>query len=220
MTLEGVIVSSPLATEGFFISDGTRRAFSGLWVQLEADALPQVQMGDVLTIEGRVAEHSFETPAEAGTRTELPLGDLADLEVTGQADLPEPVPVQLVDLGLADIAELYEGVVVRMPAASVSERFDAEGELLLEDIVRVDDLFVTFTWRGLSLAPASNRSPGSCNLRMRTTKMTPDAGLAIRRSVSSRMRARAVTETRTVATGAANREVAPSLEPAFTWAGC
>lgn len=144
VTLEGVIASSPLSEEGFFISDGTSRAFSGLWVQLEPSLQPTLEMGDVLTITGRVQERSFgdEPPQSTkDTRTEL---IAAIVEVTGQAELPEPVPVRLTDLGLPDIAELYEGVVVQLQGASVSERLPESGELLLEDITRVDDLFVTF----------------------------------------------------------------------------
>lgn len=149
VSLDEVIVSSPVAGQGFFISDRTGGAFSGLWVQLDSPDpdLPQVNPGDLVSLTGRVSERTFTEPGgtdSTQTRTELVMSSSGDVRVTGQADLPPPVSLEWVELGLPELAELYEGVVVRVEPAVVTARFVEQGQLALDEVGRLDDLFVTF----------------------------------------------------------------------------
>jgi|GEM_PF-1248272 len=149
VTLQDVIVSSPLAAEGFFIADPVGGPFSGLWVQLDfADPdVPNVSMADRVHITGRVAEHGGQqqgTLTSTQTRTQLVLSGSSDLQVMGTAELPPPVDLQMVELGLPELAELYEGVVVRVYSPVVTERLFDEGQLLVNDVARLHDLFVNF----------------------------------------------------------------------------
>ena len=151
VTLEEVVVTSPAAPEGFFISDETARPYSGLFVQanLPNRARPEVSLGDLVTVTGTVGERAFGVGQRStDTRTQLVLSSANDLAVVGRRDVPAAVPVGRAQLGIADRAELYEGVVVTLADATVTATSGATGELVLDDVVTVDDLFVAhdLTW--------------------------------------------------------------------------
>lgn len=148
VTLEAIVVS-PESGEGFYVSDGTARAYSGLWVQvnLPLAETPRVEVGDLVQVTGEVAEHAFDPEATetTQTRTEIVVARESDLSVVGEGmEVPAPVPLSMVELQLPEVAELYEGVLVRLGEASVTDRVLDEGELEVNDLMRVDDLFVTF----------------------------------------------------------------------------
>lgn len=149
VTLEDVVVSSPLAAQGFFIADSMGGPFSGLWVQLDFTDpdVPNVAMADQVRITGRVEESGPEgqgTLTSTQTRTQLVLSGSSDVQVLGTVELPPPVDLQMVELGLPELAELYEGVVVRVYSPVVTERLFDEGQLLVNDVARLHDLFVDF----------------------------------------------------------------------------
>ncbi|MCB9647287.1 MAG: trypsin-like serine protease [Deltaproteobacteria bacterium] len=153
VTLEGVTVSSPSSVAGFFISDGTAEAFSGLWVQLQLTSSTALDLteGQGVIITGEVAERAFdpEAPDDAvHTRTELVVTSADDVVAAEGPALPEPVALTALALALPDVAELYEGVVVTLPASEVTGR-DLEAEdLEVDGLVRVHGLFVDldFGW--------------------------------------------------------------------------
>jgi hypothetical protein len=131
VTLE-VVVNSPAHPSGFFVSDGRSGPWSGLWVSGTAD----VSMGDLVRLQGVVAE-AGEGPSTM-TRTEL---TLAVLEVIGSAELPEPVVLSVSELAVPDVLELYEAVVVTLAPAAVTGR-TREGVVVLEYVVGMSGAFV------------------------------------------------------------------------------
>jgi hypothetical protein len=153
VTLAGVVVTSPSTVPGFFIGDPESGAFSGVWVQLAltSSMALDVQMGQTVTVTGEVRERAFdpEAPADAvHTRTEVVVRAASDVVAELQGTLPEPEAVTPQALAVVDVAELYEGVVVQLPAATITDR-DLEAQtLVLDDLVQVSGLFVDldFGW--------------------------------------------------------------------------
>ena len=163
LTIADALVASPASEGGFFLSDGTSDAFSGIWVQ--TDGVLRVSMGDRVDITAEVAERRFDEEEEApdtlSTRTELLLASEDDLRLVGTAPLPEPVTLTLLELAIPDIAEIYEGVVVRVEAPVVTDREPDEGELRLDGILDLDDLFRPFdmSWHEVGLRFAQVTGP-------------------------------------------------------------
>ncbi|MBM4367710.1 MAG: hypothetical protein FJ102_15975 [Deltaproteobacteria bacterium] len=118
VTLTGVLVSSPPTREdsdsgrsdGFFIQDPAGGKYSGLYVwsaQGFGDELT-VEVGDELSISGQISEYY--------DWTELVVGDVGSLEVTGSGTLPDPV-----DLGEGGDVDwnAYESVPVSLSSQEI-----------------------------------------------------------------------------------------------------
>ncbi|MEQ9497174.1 MAG: trypsin-like serine protease [Deltaproteobacteria bacterium] len=150
--LEELVVTSPESATGFFVSDGTEGPYSGIWIDNRvAGPEPIVSVGDVVRIRGEVAELTFTStviePFE-GSRTQIVVTQADGIRVTGSRSAPLPTEVNKEELFIPEIAELYEGVVVTIEAGVLTGTDRERGELTVDDLVRVDDLFTTFdfTW--------------------------------------------------------------------------
>ncbi len=128
-----LVVTSPPAAEGFFVSDGVGGPWSGLWVSGTAE----VARGDRIRLVGFVAE-TGEGPSTL-TRTELVLGQAP--EIIGAGTVPDPVPFALEDFGIHDLMELYEGVLVTLEPAAVTGLTEG-GVLIVEAAAGLSDRFV------------------------------------------------------------------------------
>ncbi len=118
VTLTGVLVSSPPTrvdaesgrSDGFFIQDPKGGENSGLyvWAQTGFGSELTVAVGDELTISGQVSEYY--------DWTELVVGDVGALDVTGSGTLPDPV-----DLGEGGDVDwnAYESVPVTLSSQTV-----------------------------------------------------------------------------------------------------
>lgn len=155
VTIRNAIVSTPVISEGFFVSDGTREAFSGIFVTQSSSPAPDLRdlglaMGDVVDITAMLQERAFEADASdpTATRTELDLVELSDLVITGQAMVPEAVDISTTLLAIDELAEPFEGVIVRLPLSTVSERDLESGALELDGIISTESVFArpTFGW--------------------------------------------------------------------------
>jgi len=101
--LEGVIVSAPMADEGFWVQDPGGGEWSGLYVYTDrVDGEVSVSVGDVLDITGEVSEYY--------DLTEISVGNTNDIEPTGTT--AEATAVSLSEAP-ADW-ENYEGVLVSL----------------------------------------------------------------------------------------------------------
>ena len=145
--LTDALVVSPAAADGFFISTGVHDAWSGVWVRVPAEVeLPEgFGPGALLTLTAEVAERAWGDTADLDTTRTLTELLLIDLTITGESTAqPEPAPLTLTEVVVADLAELYEGVVVRLGPMEVTGRDPERGELLLNDAVRLGAAFVEF----------------------------------------------------------------------------
>ena len=142
IALTGVVTVSPsttcevLAGRELFVQDPAGGPWSGLRVVADRFDLGELLdpgdaadlVGEVVTFEGFVA---LEVAAES------------DVVRTGAVGLPAPTVVALADLApTSDTARQYEGVVVQIADATVTDAQPCDGELVLDDLVRVDDRFV------------------------------------------------------------------------------
>ena len=143
--LTEVLVSSPLAADGFFVSDGRAGAHAGLWVQLEEGVQPPaLMMGTLLNIQGmvaEVAEGDLDGLPTTQTRTQLNVTQAEQIEPMEAGDLPNPLELSLGELAIPDIAELYEGVLISIRGVTVT-RAGGDGAIVLNGLLPVDTTFV------------------------------------------------------------------------------
>ena len=140
--IANVVVTTPAAQSELlpctelFVQELAGGAYSGLRIQAEGfDPSTVLAVGDTVDIVGRLSR--------SGDYVLLEVRNGDDLSVTGTAPLPEPVVVEAAALGWADpTARPYEGVMVRVQMATVTDDDPCDGEFELEDTVRVDDRFV------------------------------------------------------------------------------
>ena len=152
VVIDDAIVTTPEDVSGFFVSDGTQRAHSGLWVSTATSgAEPTVQRGDVVSLRGIVEEVATTTVGLTLTRTQLSIVGPSAITITGTAEVPSPVVLSPVDLGLPELAALYEGVVVRVEDVAITNRSAETGLLELDDIVLAGDLFADFDYSWLDV---------------------------------------------------------------------
>lgn len=138
VALTGVIVVSPsapsevLSGRELFVQDPAGGAWSGLRVVATAfDLVP----GDVVDLVGDVATQ--------GGFVALQVRRTADMVRTGSAGLPAATQVEIEDIApMAASARQYEGVVVEVVDATVTDADPCMGEVVLDDLVRVDDRFM------------------------------------------------------------------------------
>ncbi|MBW2700438.1 MAG: lamin tail domain-containing protein [Deltaproteobacteria bacterium] len=152
VTVNGVVVTTPKLDDGFWASDPAGGAWSGVYVFTEwMDTQPQVSPGDVINIQGTVAEYFGNTQIAADS-----------VVGTSTGSMPTPVvvtPSQICTSGAGDLtcadgadAEMYEGCYVQIAgveAANVNYGFGdwtaiATGgtdEVLVENLFVSSDLF-------------------------------------------------------------------------------
>lgn len=142
IALTGVIVVTPAAPsevrEGreLFVQDPAGGPYSGLRVVSSALDLGELLApGDEVDLVGEVVMH------DGFVLLEISASD--DVMRVGPTALPEPTPVTIVDLAVdSPTARQYEGVVVHIADATVTDTAPCAGEFVLDGIVRVDDRFV------------------------------------------------------------------------------
>lgn len=108
--LENVVVSAPMADEGFWVQDAGGGAWSGLYVYTDrVDGEVTVSVGDVLNITGEVSEY-FDL-------TEISIGNINDIEAQGTT-----ADVTSVELSEAPADwEEYEGVLITLADVTIGD---------------------------------------------------------------------------------------------------
>ncbi|MBL4686628.1 MAG: hypothetical protein JKY37_18675, partial [Nannocystaceae bacterium] len=142
VAISNVVVTSP-ASPGeamggleFFVQELEGGPYSGLRVQgfdplIEGFAAP----GDTIDVSGRIAQN--------GAYYMLLLDTVDDITKVGTAEPPAPPVLTAGELSTQQAsARQYEGVVVQVQGATVTDAQPCLGEFTLDDAVRVDDRFV------------------------------------------------------------------------------
>lgn len=133
VTLEGLVVTSPLTREGegFFVADPAGGAGSGLyvWGPSAMEAVSVLQ-GDEVTITGEIQDYYG--------WLELTIGNADDVQVTGEAAVPAPV-----DLGTGEGVDWsqYESVLVTLADQTITG-VDQYNTATLSGGIDLDDGFV------------------------------------------------------------------------------
>lgn len=142
IVLSGVVVTTPAARgevlSGYelFVQEQAGGAWSGLRIHTAGfDPGTVLAVGDAADVVGEVSRSEGYVLLEIGSSD--------DLTVTGTGVVPEPTVVEAAELlpGSA-MARSYEGVLVRVQEATVTDEDPCDGEFELEDAARVDDRFV------------------------------------------------------------------------------
>ena len=142
IVLTDVVVTTPAAAGELiggvelFVQELAGGPFSGLRIQApDAELVALLAPGDTAEIHGRV---------RIGFGYYLLVVESSDdIVVTGTATAPEPTVVPVSALAPSSpSARSYEGVVVRVEQATVTDADPCDGEFILDDIVRVDDRFM------------------------------------------------------------------------------
>ena len=153
VSLQNVIVSSPRVEEGFFVSDGTSDAFSGLWVATDPglELMEMVTVGSLIDVTGTVSEAlASDGSPTTQTRTQIEINTAESILVSGLDTVPEPIELTAAELLLDEIAELYEGVLVRLSDLEVTA-FGDDSALILNGLTTLGALFyqVDRAWNGV-----------------------------------------------------------------------
>src|SRR5690606_10766570 len=117
--VRGVVVTG-LAVNGFWAQDPTSGPFSGIWCFFGPtwqDANPNVLIGSVVTVNGRVDEYFGLTEINGNM-------GLGSVVVTGTATVPAPTQVPIDELANAAEAEKWEGVLVSTGQVTVMTPFN------------------------------------------------------------------------------------------------
>ncbi len=142
IALEGAVIASPRFVAsankyyGYFLSDGTGGANSGVLLLIEFAANPDYAVGTVVDVEGEWTEYYCLTEINAEKVT-----------VKGSdGTVPEPVVVAEADLISAGTAEQWEGVLVAVENVKVESKTQY-GEAVLEGGLLIDtDFGLTTEW--------------------------------------------------------------------------
>ncbi|MAA77952.1 MAG: hypothetical protein CL916_01730 [Deltaproteobacteria bacterium] len=111
--LENVVVSAPMAAEGFWVQDAGGGSWSGLYVYTDrVDGEINISVGDVLNLTGEVSEY-FDL-------TEISIGNLSDIE--SQGTTAEVTSVELT--AEPSDWEEYEGVLITLADVTIGEGGD------------------------------------------------------------------------------------------------
>lgn len=142
VVLAGVVVTTPAAdsevtyaSREMFVQDPAGGPFSGLRVVTKAfDPDSLLTPGDEVDIVGKViAYEGFYM---------LLVGGMDRFTIHGSATIPAPTRVAIADLDpLGPDARQYEGVVVEVVDATVTDASPCSGEVVLDGTLRVDDRF-------------------------------------------------------------------------------
>lgn len=141
IAIDGVVAVTPsaesevLAGRELFVQDPAGGPWSGLRVVANGFDLGELLApGDEVDLVGKVVMSQGFAALEVAARS--------DVVRTGTVGLPMGTPVELDDLAPdSDTARQYEGVVVAFSYATVTDT-PCVGELVLDEVVRVDDRFV------------------------------------------------------------------------------
>ncbi len=130
VSLTDVMVASPIWRGGFFVSDQTAEAYSGLWVQNDSRvSTGALAPGQLITLTGYAEEFAAndgdemagpEAQRTIDTRTQFQIEAFEVQEPDGLNPLPEPIELTLGEVSIPDIAELYEGVLIALNDVSVT----------------------------------------------------------------------------------------------------
>jgi len=142
VVLANVVVTTPAAQgevlTGYelFVQEQAGGPWSGLRIHTATfDPGTVLAVGDAADVVGRVSR--------SGDWVLLELAGSDDVSVTGTAVVPEPTVVETAALlPNSAMARPYEGVKVRVQAATVTDEDPCDGEFELDEAVRVDDRFV------------------------------------------------------------------------------
>ncbi len=137
-----VLVTSPAAAgeaiggDEFFVQELDGGPYSGLRVQTFDAGLASLAVpGQTVDVSGRIARN--------GNYYMLLLDFSGDVVPVGTAEPPEPPVVAAGMLTTSEAsARQYEGVIVRVEQATVTDAEPCDGEFTLDDAVRVDDRFM------------------------------------------------------------------------------
>ncbi|MEM6989752.1 MAG: hypothetical protein AAF721_04630 [Myxococcota bacterium] len=142
IVISNVLVSSP-PSQGeaiggfeFFVQELEGGPFSGLRVQTFSSVIANsLAQGQTIDVSGRLARN--------GIYYMLLIEGSEDVVALATADPPAPPVVVAAELSTdAESARQYEGVVVRVQEATVTDPEPCDGEFTLDDTVRVDDRFM------------------------------------------------------------------------------
>ncbi len=131
VTLEGVVVTSPKAEEGFFIMDPDGGPYSGLYVFTYSDVLAmlEIEVGHTIDVSGTVSEFY--------DMTELTVTSADNVEVLDSGATVTPEQVTTADL-IADY-EPWESVLIET-SGTVTAGVDNYGQWAVDGVL-VDDMF-------------------------------------------------------------------------------
>ncbi len=111
--ITNAVVVSRGGNEGFFVSDGTQSAFSGIYVFHPNAVSLSIEPGSVVTFVGVVKEYFG--------LTEIVMNADAEVIVEGQREIPQPVILSMEDLCDPEAAEAWEGVLVSVDNLTVTD---------------------------------------------------------------------------------------------------
>ncbi|MBN2497189.1 MAG: lamin tail domain-containing protein [Deltaproteobacteria bacterium] len=143
VTVNGAVVTTPIAGDGFWVSDPAGGAWSGIYIYAgHVEPAPQVSVGDLVDIVGTSAEYYESTQIAASSVT-----------VTGTGSLPTPSAVATADACTTCAgAEQWEGVLIQVTDVVIANADFGHGdwtvtppgggqELVVEDLFVNADLF-------------------------------------------------------------------------------
>jgi predicted extracellular nuclease len=141
--VKDVVVSSPFFTDAkgngnFFIAEKDGGEYSGIQVYVYADTAAALttkpKQGDTIDISGQYSEF-YEY-------SELTLGKVENLTITGTGTVPAPAVVAPADIATGGPkSEAYEGVLVQVADVTVTKPVEMYGEFEVTGGLVVDDLF-------------------------------------------------------------------------------
>ena len=141
LTLQDVVVTSPpvASGSGFYVSDplATSAPNTGVYVYAGSAGVPtDVVQGATVTLVGSFIEYD-------GDEDGVPITEFMPdtITVTGTADVPTPLQL---DSAPADWAP-YDGVLITLAGATVTDDDPGYGEAETDFDINIDDYFVDFT---------------------------------------------------------------------------
>ena len=116
VTVTNAVVVATAGDDGFFISDGTDAAYSGIYVYHPGTTALGLRPGLLVTLVGLVKEY-FDL-------TEIVMNADAEVLIVGEAPIPNPAYIAADDLCSDDMLEPWEGVLISID----NVRVDSVGE--------------------------------------------------------------------------------------------
>lgn len=139
VNVKDVVVTSPVNFEsgGVFVQEQQGGEFSGIYLYMWNEVVDGVQLtpGDVVTVTGEyVVFYGM---------SQITVRKAADLEVVGDAEPPAPAVVPAADIATGgDRARNFQGVLVQIENATVTQPANQHGEFVVEGGLLVDDFFL------------------------------------------------------------------------------
>jgi FlaG/FlaF family flagellin (archaellin) len=123
VTVGGIVTAVGFSGDKFFIGDRTGGAWSGIYVY----NFTPVSLGDSVEVIGRVQEYNNLTELSSAT---------VSIKSSGNP-LPEPSLLTCADFQSATVAEMWEGVLVKIIDVNCSAPVDSYGEFRVRDETNV-----------------------------------------------------------------------------------